>query len=206
MTQRLGRIVRIIVMLQAGVRCNALRIAAEAGVHRRTVFRDFAALRSLGFPVSFDAATGCYFLPRGSMPASDKGLAEFLSLFQDDATGGLAGTVHEEASQAQPNRSDELTQLVWQDLLASEKLFPELLAPLMSAVQSQHRVMVVQSRGAANERQITLQVNELTFGQSGWSLHGTGESGEPVHLAIDLISECIEADPAEHPTPRQYDK
>jgi predicted DNA-binding transcriptional regulator YafY len=50
MTQRLGRIVKIIVMLQAGVRCNALRIAAEAGVHRRTVFRDFAALRSLGFP------------------------------------------------------------------------------------------------------------------------------------------------------------
>lgn len=205
MTQRLGRIVKIIVMLQAGIRCNALRIAAEAGVHRRTVFRDFAALRSLGFPVSFDTTTGCYYLPRGSMPLPDKGLAEFLNLFPNEATSTLNVGVHEDASQSTSDRPDELNQLIWQDLLASEKLFPEILAPLMAAVQSKHPVVVVQSHGAAQDRQVTLLINEIIFNGNGWSIRGLRDTGEPIQLAIDMIAECIEAEAVDDSTHPQHE-
>jgi hypothetical protein len=205
MTQRLGRIVRIIVMLQAGVRCNALRIAAEAGVHRRTVFRDFAALRSLGFPIAFDAATGCYHLPRGSMPQSDKGLAEFLSLFQDDAGGILADSSHEAVSPMHGDRSDPDSELLWQDLFASEKLFPEILATLIAAVQSQHRVMVVRSCGAIQERQLFLRVSEVKFTEQGWTISGVGDSGESIQISMDAIAECIEPEGIDDPSYPRHD-
>lgn len=185
-------------MLQAGLRCNALRIAAEAGVHRRTVFRDFAALRSLGFPISFDATTGCYFLPRGSKLPSEKGMAELLSLFRDDVPGSNVGTASTKSSPSDTIiGAEETDSQTWQDLLASEKLFPDVLVSLIAAIQSRQRIVVVRSNGTGPEREVALRIEEVTFKDRGWQIRGTNDSGEQIHLDVESIAECIEAEMAD---------
>jgi hypothetical protein len=106
------------------------------------------------------------------MPLPDKGLTEFLNLFQDEPISTLSVGAGGAASHRQGSHPDELNQLIWQDLLASEKLFPEILAPLIAAVQNHHPVVVVQSHGTAQERQVTLRINEIIFNRNGWSIQG----------------------------------
>ena len=198
MTQRLGRIVRIIVMLQSGLRCNALRIAAEAGVHRRTVFRDFAALRSLGFPIAFDLATGCYFLPRGSSPPTEEGLSALLNFFTDElpksslndtGVGGSKQVGNVESDKGSTNADHH----IWHDLLASEHLFPDILAELITAIDNQQRVVLVQSMGTASERQVTLRLEAVTFTNHSWQIHGIDDAGVQMQLQVETIRECLEA-------------
>lgn len=81
MATRLERVVRILLLLQTGVPYNPLQLAQATGVHRRTIFRDIAALRALGIPVTFDPESARY-----SMHSQ---LGPELSLLTDEELGQL---------------------------------------------------------------------------------------------------------------------
>jgi len=62
MASRLERVVQVMLLLQSGEQFNAIQLVERMGVHRRTIFRDIATLKSLGVPISYDPATSCYFI------------------------------------------------------------------------------------------------------------------------------------------------
>ena len=51
------RVARILEMLSTGQTWNARALAAELGVSRRTIHRDFKVIRSRGFCISHDGET-----------------------------------------------------------------------------------------------------------------------------------------------------
>lgn len=71
---RFARLLRLISLFQAGPRYNALQLAQEMGVSRRTIFRDIALLRDLGVAISFDENADGYFLTPGPLQAVTKSL------------------------------------------------------------------------------------------------------------------------------------
>lgn len=62
MTNRLERTIHLLRVLQSGVPYNTAQLSQELGVHRRTVFRDISALRSLGLPIEYDPDTSRYWM------------------------------------------------------------------------------------------------------------------------------------------------
>jgi len=78
---RIGRIVRILTMLQSGQNYSADEFASILGISRRTFFRDMKELEAIGVPYSFDAKTKGYSLdPEYFLPSVDLTLQEALSL------------------------------------------------------------------------------------------------------------------------------
>lgn len=78
---RIGRIVGILTTLQSGQCCSADQLAKQAGVSRRTIFRDLNELQAVGVPFSFDAQAGGYRLdPEYFLPSVNLNLQEALSL------------------------------------------------------------------------------------------------------------------------------
>jgi len=57
-TQRIHRLIRLIVLLQAGQAKSADQLAVEVGVSRRTVFRDLRMLEQAGVPYEHDRRKG----------------------------------------------------------------------------------------------------------------------------------------------------
>ena len=60
MTNRLERGLEILERLKQGVPLAPTQLAKWMDVSRRTIFRDIAALRQLGFDIQFDTETSCY--------------------------------------------------------------------------------------------------------------------------------------------------
>jgi len=198
MTQRLERIIRMLVMLQAGVRCNALRISKEAGVHRRTVFRDFAALRSLGFPISFDARTGCYQLARGASQAVErdaKNFSRLLEMYRDALTSDSAtdATVSED-----PAKSSSITnQHLWFDLYQNETLLPDVLASLVAAIKDNRRITAEISTVTVESLTVQFLPTELTFKGHEWQVSGSDEAGLTVQYDVNTIVSLLDSVEAE---------
>lgn len=57
---KLQRVLHVLSLIQSGARLNAVNIAAEVGVSRRTIFRDVNLLRDSGIPIFFDDAWDSY--------------------------------------------------------------------------------------------------------------------------------------------------
>ena len=60
MNIRLERGLRILVLLQTGTQYDAMKLAEELGVTRRTIFRDIAMLKELGLVIEYDARASSY--------------------------------------------------------------------------------------------------------------------------------------------------
>ena len=60
MNKRLERGLRILILLQSGARYDALRLAQEMKVTRRTIFRDIAMLKELGLTIEYDVDQSTY--------------------------------------------------------------------------------------------------------------------------------------------------
>src|SRR5262245_23840276 len=79
--KRITRLLKLLQTLQSGSGHNADGLAKNCGVSRRTVFRDFEALRSAGVPLEFDAAHDRYSIPSSYfLPPINFTAAEALSL------------------------------------------------------------------------------------------------------------------------------
>jgi predicted DNA-binding transcriptional regulator YafY len=73
---RYRRIIRFLSYLQSGSRYNAVQLAREFQVSRRTVFRDIALLRDIGIPVSYDDERDGYYVPAGQRLPQAAGLTD----------------------------------------------------------------------------------------------------------------------------------
>ncbi len=73
---RYRRIIRFLSYLQSGSRYNAVQLAREFQVSRRTVFRDIALLRDIGIPISYDDVRDGYYVPAGQRLPQVSGLNE----------------------------------------------------------------------------------------------------------------------------------
>jgi predicted DNA-binding transcriptional regulator YafY len=79
MASRLERVIKVLLLLQSGGSYNAMQIAERTNVHRRTVFRDVALLKSLNIPVAYDSETARYSLPRSFISEAEDITAEELT-------------------------------------------------------------------------------------------------------------------------------
>jgi len=78
---RLHRVLKLITLLQTGRPCNAVQLAGECGVSRRTIHRDLNTIEKAGIPVFYDRPTGRYRVHQTAlMPAINLGLDEALAL------------------------------------------------------------------------------------------------------------------------------
>ncbi|MFO1092183.1 MAG: WYL domain-containing protein [Planctomycetaceae bacterium] len=78
---KLGRMLRLIDLLQAGRSYNTRELAEFSAVSRRQVFRDLKALQDSGFPLLYDPQRQGYWLSSGTrLPPTELTLEETLSL------------------------------------------------------------------------------------------------------------------------------
>ncbi len=78
---RIGRMMQILTILQAGKNCTAGDLSRMFGTSRRTVFRDLRELQAIGVPYHYDARTGGYAIePEFFLPPVDLNQHEALSL------------------------------------------------------------------------------------------------------------------------------
>lgn len=78
---KIGRMLRLIELLQSGRTCNSRELAELTGVSRRQVFRDLRALQDSGIPLQYDQHRQGYWLPTAAyLPPTDLTLDETLSL------------------------------------------------------------------------------------------------------------------------------
>lgn len=66
MSTQLERVIHLLSLLQSGIPYNAIQLAQELSVHRRTLFRDLAQLKSLGLPLGYDPVTARYWLNKNA--------------------------------------------------------------------------------------------------------------------------------------------
>jgi len=213
MTHRLERILRILSLLQSGVTYNALQLAEETGVHRRTVFRDVALLRGAGIPIRFDADTSCY-----SLVALPEYLSEeirspdLLRLLQAAALGnfvmrGNADMVghtiqHLAASLPTTDRSDVEHFLRYCRLplynepsAASDGYDHEVLAVLLRAIRLGQQVMLMLIEGGREVRTIRLGSVQLLFAPQGAVVRGNlVPEGRFTELPLSTVREAAIAE------------
>ncbi len=78
---RIGRVVQILMALQARKSYKAGDLAKMLGTSRRTIFRDLRELQAVGIPYNYDSTGGGYRLdPEFFLPPLDLNLQEALSL------------------------------------------------------------------------------------------------------------------------------
>jgi predicted DNA-binding transcriptional regulator YafY len=100
---RLERILRLLSYLQSGISFDAQELAADFGVHRRTIFRDLNVLRNAGISVHFSEDTEGYTVlpPRSSVRPPRLDDEELAILFASvqlsplEAITGLGNSAHE---------------------------------------------------------------------------------------------------------------
>ncbi|WP_068131651.1 helix-turn-helix transcriptional regulator [Roseimaritima ulvae] len=207
MPTRLERILRILLLLQTRVPYNAFQLAEEMSVHRRTIFRDIAALRGLGIPIDFDVDTACYCLASRSALHLDRVSVEELSNLL--ITACLATEQHSDRAEAtrrvalklavqlpEPLRQ-EIAKLAMrpglngQDSVSHDAggngqgpALPALPA-ITRAIETGQRidVRVQELSGEYHSRQVSPA--RLTYCQRGWILQGTDEEGATVRYQVE---------------------
>jgi len=81
MTDRIGRIIKVITALQSARRYAVCDLAEMFGTSRRTIFRDLQNLQEAGFPCRYDPKTRSYAIePESFLPALNLSTKETLSL------------------------------------------------------------------------------------------------------------------------------
>ncbi len=90
--QRVGRLIKLLQMLQAGNGQNADAMAKVCGVSRRTTFRDLETLRTAGVPINFDREADRYSIASSFfLPPTNFTAEEALSII---ALAGEMGSSH----------------------------------------------------------------------------------------------------------------
>ncbi len=201
MANRVERMLRILFVLRTQRPYNAFDIASECEVHRRTVFRDIAAIRGLGFEVTFDPESACYMLlpyaGRDWRAIADEELRElFLAacLRADPTRQGTAairrGAIKHLDQLAGPIRMRLLNYVLLADGLLRPLRIPETPAwvpALWECIRQEFSVVLSFAGGDATSQPIRLQPHSLLWEREGWTLVGsTSEADQmefPFHSA-----------------------
>jgi len=186
---RFGRLLRLLSLFQAGPRYNALQLAQELRVSRRTVFRDIALLRDLGVPVDFDENADGYCVPASPVQAVANALDEnqietlllagHLSTLQLDPDSALSireatANLHGRLPQRSRAELSNLLNACVVDL--DSRLAPvdqEVLSTIFSAIRTRYqiRLTVAVERGQEPLR-TKVAPYRLRFSPDRWRLVG----------------------------------
>ena len=153
MPTRLSRGLRILELLKQGVPVAPSRLSASMTVSRRTIFRDIANLKSLGYQIDFDPDAPGYFLtasetakrPRNGTSASSAD------------TGETCGTLYDPEE------------------------FIDLVMSLTEAIALRRTISIkvlVSSTGFSESS--VVQPIELKFGVDGWLLKYRASKSDPL--------------------------
>lgn len=105
MNIRLERGLRILILLQTGARYDAMKLARELGVTRRTIFRDIAMLKDLGLVIEYDLSASSYCV---KVP-SDESIDSPVMPHSDQQASTRSLNAIELGRALQPALSDDLT-------------------------------------------------------------------------------------------------
>lgn len=206
MTHRLERILKLVSLLQSGAPYNALQLAQETNVHRRTVFRDVALLRSAGIPIRFDTDTSCYslvgdvqFQAEGIRPAELSGCLEMACLGNFLLRGNVEviGRTVQKLSAALPQKDREAVEQLLQHckLSAQPESTPvadenNVLATIARGIRQQHQLLLLVNDGARDNRPMRMSNAKLVFAARGFTLVGQSlPEGRTVELKLSAICE-----------------
>lgn len=219
MSHRLERILKLMSLLQSGASFNAVELAQATSVHRRTVFRDVALLRTAGIPIRFDTATACYSIaaqspispsPLAPSPISAEGIqaAELARCLEMACLGNflLRGNV-DAIGRSVKMIAEKLTA---PELEGVEQLLEQcqLPAAAVDAGEQQH-VLVVIARAIRQQRQLLLLIADgnrelpplrlsnpqLVFAARGFTLVGQTEpDGRTMELRLGQIRQVSAVD------------
>lgn len=213
MTHRLERILKLMALLQSGVPFNALQLAQETNVHRRTVFRDVALLRAAGIPIRFDTDTSCYsvvgdvqFQSDGIRPADLSSCLEMACLGNFLLRGNvevIGRTVQKLAAGLPPTDRDAVEQLLKHCQLHAQAEAntaaedQEVLAIVARAIRQQHQLLLMVSDGTRENRPLRVSNARLVFASRGFTLVGQSlPEGRTVELKLSAIREVSTLDAA----------
>ncbi len=195
MPTRLERILRILLLLQTRVPYDAFQLAEEMSVHRRTIFRDIAALRGLGIPIDFDHDTACYCLSSRSALNLDRVSVEELSDLL--VTACLATEHHSDRAEATKRvalkLSTQLPEPIRQEI-AKLAMRPDsngqvhglrALPTITAAIESGQLLDVTVQELSGEYRSRQVSPLGLTYCQRGWILQGTDEEGATVRYQVE---------------------
>lgn len=186
---RFGRLLRLLSLLQAGPRYNALQLAQELGVSRRTIFRDIALLRELGVPIDFHENADGYGVSGGSIRAVTKALdrdqletlllAGHLSALQ--AAPGFAASIRDATANLlgkfSPTLRGELSNLFNSCVIEMDSSVPppdsRILSTVLTGIRTQHQIRLTLRPNGAQERLRTkVAPYQLRFSPDQWRLVG----------------------------------
>lgn len=209
MTHRLERILRILSLLQSGAPFNALQLAQETAVHRRTVFRDVALLRAAGIPIRFDPETSCYslialpeYLASGIRSDDLVRLLEAASLgnFALHANADLIGRVVQHlASSLSPTSRTEIERLLRTCRLplgvepsaGSSGYDQEIMAVLLRGIRLQQQVLLLIFESGREVRAARLSHLQLNFTAAGAKVVGNlVPDGVAVEIPLASVREA----------------
>lgn len=210
MTHRLERILKLMALLQSGVPYNALQLAEETNVHRRTVFRDVALLRAAGIPIRFDTDTSCYsvvgevqFQAEGIRPAELSRCLEMACLGNFLLRGNMeviGRTVQKLAAALPQTDREAVEQLLKHCQLhapaeANTTEDQEVLAIVARAIRQQHQLLLMVSDGTRENWPLRMSNARLIFASRGFTLVGQSlPEGRTVELKLSAIREASTLD------------
>lgn len=195
MPSRLERILRILLLLQTRVPYDAFQLAQEMRVHRRTIFRDIAALRGLGIPIDFDNDSACYSLTaRSELNLQGVSVEEMSELLVSACLSAHQGGGSAEATKRVALKlSAQLPQAVQQEIAKltmraghnGEAVGFRGLAAISEAIR-EHQVIELSELAASGQcRSRRVVPLSLTYCTEGWILVGTDGVGRRVQFQVD---------------------
>ncbi len=206
MTHRLERILKLVALLQSGAPYNALQLAEETNVHRRTVFRDVALLRTAGIPIRFDNDTSCYSIVGDVQFQADRLRPTELSQCLQMACLGnyllhgnievIGKTIQKLAAGLPQTERAGVEQLLQHCNLPTQLEVTtaaedqKVLAVVARAIRQQHQLLLTVSDGARENRPMRMSNAKLVFASRGFTLVGQSfPEGRTVELKLSAIRE-----------------
>lgn len=190
MTTRLERGLQILSILESQGSYNAHQLASKMGVTRRTIFRDIALLRQLGWPVHFDADSSAYTLHSGHSGAGQPtGLSESDRSRKFPSASG-AGKVGDQSVR-------------WDITLES----------VAQAVRDCQPLRLNKASADDTAAAVAMRPMELIYTAAGWVVRGRNlDSSEGTRwVSVDLDDDCVvvpldqwplrDTPPPAHPAP-----
>ncbi|KAA1260743.1 HTH domain protein [Rubripirellula obstinata] len=153
MTSRLSRGLRILELLKDGVPIDPSWLSDLMAVSRRTIFRDIASLKSLGYEIHFDPDAPGYYLDKNDP----------VKIHANGTSPPFVNAGETDVAACDPQK------------------YAGLVSRLSEAI-ALRRAVSIKVRVSAmlfSESSIVLPI-ELTFGYSGWRLQYRASQDEPV--------------------------
>ena len=198
MRNRLERIIKILKLLSTRVPYNPMQLAQETGANRRTIFRDIAALKSLGIPILMDDKSNNYSL--GEIRGGNDWLQQLL---ENQRTVDEKGVVRSHNLQSREGRQKYATELLAmlpdsvvdqlrENLLSASdskskplKSISDLIIDLAAAIRGATPLTIVVRNDFEKPTLVTIVPHRIEFHANGWRLMGIDSTNAEIWLDIN---------------------